>query len=120
VRNEVSDGSKEPEGREQSVGYLLAGGLLNATAFFRLFSSFEHPDANLDGAFTISDIGIHIKETFFISGDLLIGGVAKTGFGEFFEMSQNSPNFVLSFVVSAILWFSLFQGLKILITGKVE
>ena len=98
--------------------YLFWGGLLNILAFIRLLESFGNPDANKDGLVTISDFGIHAKETFFATGDKVTLFVADTSFGQFFEMNTTTPALALSFVVSFILWFILYFGLQILIIGE--
>ncbi len=99
-------------------GLIFFGGILNLKAFFRIFESFDRPDANSDGLVTISDIGTHAKETFFATGDVVAEFLAGTDFGQFFEMSTSTPSAGLSFFVSAAMWISLYLGLKILITGK--
>ena len=116
--NEQNDEEQELGGRWKSIGFLLPGGLFNIAAFLRLYSAFENPDTNHDGAITISDLGVHSKEIFFRTGDLLTQEIAATGFGAFFEMNINEPAPALSFLISAILWFMLYLGLKILITGE--
>lgn len=88
--------------------------------FLRLYDSIERPDANYDGRFTIGDIGIHAKETFFATGDIVISWVAGTNFGQSFEMNVDTPQLLLSFTVSFLLWLPLLAGLKVLITGKIK
>jgi hypothetical protein len=103
---------------KESLSYFFLGLILNWTGVSRLYESFERSDANNDGLFTITDLGVHAKETFFATGDLFTIWIANTSVGQFFEMNTITPSPNLAFIVSFFLWFSLYLGLKTLITDE--
>ncbi|MEO5327493.1 MAG: hypothetical protein H7829_04535 [Magnetococcus sp. THC-1_WYH] len=104
--------------RVKSIWFLLLALSFNINTFHRFQESFSTPDVNKDGLFTISDLWVHAKETFFCTGDLFTISLAKTEFGQFFEMSTIEPATGLSFVVSFALLSMLYTGVVILITGE--
>jgi uncharacterized membrane protein len=104
--------------RINSFPLIFFGLLLNGFGISRLYESFESSDANNDGLFTITDINIHAKETFFAVGDRFTVLIANTDVGQFFEMNTITPSPLLAFIVSVLLWGILWKGLHILITGE--
>jgi hypothetical protein len=83
----------------------------------RLFSSFSQPDADGNGLFTINDIFLHIRESFYSSGDAFTLWLSNTEFGIFFEMDVSNPSLILSTIVSLLLWFMLVQSVCAFILG---
>lgn len=63
-------------------------------------------DMNLDGVFTIADVGQWIGWVFFLPGDLLIEGILLSGPGlaVFLELSRADFGGVLSGIVSVMGW----------------
>lgn len=89
---------------KKSFFSFLGASIFNGIGLSRLYESFERPDANNDGLFTISDVGIHAKETFYASGDRFAVWFANTDVGQFFEMNKVTPSPTLAFFVSFFLW----------------
>ena len=90
---------------------MLWGGFVNWFGVRRLIEAFRKPDANGDGVFTISDLGAHISDTFFVSGDMLVSWLAGTGFGVFLEMNAVDPNAILSSIINFAAWGFLWGGM---------
>lgn len=83
--------------------------MINVFGLSRLYESYERPDANNDDLFTITDVGIHIKETFLVSGNRFTVWVANTDVGQFFEMDKVTASPLLAYIVSFILWGVLWK-----------
>jgi hypothetical protein len=91
---------------------IIPGLIVNGFGLSRLYESFERPDANNDGLFTITDVGIHIKEIFLASGNRFTVWVANTDVGQFFEMDKVAPSPTFAFIISFFLWAMLWQGYR--------
>ena len=63
-------------------------------------------DINGDGAVTISDVGAHLTQFFFLPGDAVIFALlsARPGTAEFFELGVGSYRGGLSGVLSVVFW----------------
>jgi hypothetical protein len=95
--------------RIESLPELFIVSMINGFGLSRLYESFERPDANNDGLFTITDVSINIKETFLVSGNRFTIWIANTDIGQFFEMDKVTASPLLAFIVSFMLWGVLWK-----------
>ncbi|MFY3535558.1 hypothetical protein [Achromobacter denitrificans] len=64
-------------------------------------------DANLDGAFTITDVFIWLKFVACWPGNFLVHLLAPTALGRFFEISPTGEYTWLAWLISIIAWLAV-------------
>lgn len=82
-------------------GYVLA--LLVFYPMVALVWLYNVPDANGDGAFTISDFSAGAWRAFSVAGELLADALGD-GFWQFFEISRSSPDGVAFWLACFAAW----------------
>ena len=96
---------------------LIISLIVNHLNLERLYTSFSQPDANGNGHFTYTDVEIHIKETFFATGDAVALWLSTTDLGKFFELDVNNPHLAVSIIISLLCWVSIYICSQQVITG---
>jgi hypothetical protein len=80
-----------------------------------LFSSGYSTDANLDGAFTISDLWSLLKDVLTVPADLFRAWIYGTDIGKFFEVTcakTSGFSFLLSSIVVIALVYLTVEGFQ--------